>query len=400
MLTQEELVQKTAEEIEAMIREERAKGRAGETRSTKANQRDLLLRDIVSWLDMTPFYEFYESMKREVIGQEGLRLVCANIYHYLDCVSSQKIFNGNMMIAAPSGSGKTATYRALREYFIKAIPNMPVVMIDTASITPAGYRGSNIDDAMEQFFKMGTKYPIGLAFLDEFDKRLQPPKRNGANDLNGEVQNGLLSMLEGSPVYNKCGHAILTDDIMFFGLGSFDVFRKEREEKANIRSVGFGAATTGDVSHFENITRKDMIEFGGSYELIGRFPFVVNYGKLSYEAVDKIIEKNLWEICNSYNVPIVITDEYMEVLHDSANSSFGCRLLNSMLQNAAMVAYQDYLLEGGDIDGSASTGFFISGEYEAETINFVEYMKEHKDDDVLVTKPYGYDEMLETDNCA
>ena len=359
MLTQEELVQKTAEEIEKMVREEREKGHAGETRPTKSNQRDLLLRDIVSWLDMTPFYEFYESIKREVIGQEGLRLVCANIYHYLDCVSSQKVFNGNMIIAAPS------------------IPNMPVVMIDTASITPAGYRGSNIDDAMEQFFKMGTKYPIGLAFLDEFDKRLQPPKRNGANDLNEEMQNGLLSMLEGSPVYSKCGRAIFTDDIMFFGLGSFDVFRKEREEKANIRSVGFGAATTGDVSHFENITRKDMIEFGGSYELIGRF---------------------LWEICNSYNVPIVITDEYMEVLHDSANSSFGCRLLNSMLQNAAMVAYQDYLLEGGDIDGSASTGFFISGEYEAKTINFVEYIKEHKNDDVLVTKPYGYDEMLEIEN--
>lgn len=87
-------------------------------------------RQIRDWLEGNPYQELLEYMKSRVMGQENIAIVVANVYNYLKNVSipdtgMEMPTHGNcnnMILAAPSGSGKTETYRAFKDYFKKRIP--------------------------------------------------------------------------------------------------------------------------------------------------------------------------------------------------------------------------------------------------------------------------------------
>lgn len=52
-----------------------------------------------------------------MLGQEEVELIVANIYNYISVLACKKKTNHNMLLAAPSGCGKTEIYRALRDLF-------------------------------------------------------------------------------------------------------------------------------------------------------------------------------------------------------------------------------------------------------------------------------------------
>jgi len=99
-----------------------------------------------------------------------------------------------------------------------------------------------------------------------------------------EVQNDLLTLVEGSDIRCKDGNVVNTEDMMFVGMGSFDLFRKKRTA---VRKEPIGifsrnetvknkeiSEKTSDV--FSALTREDIVGSGGSNELIGRFPYLIN----------------------------------------------------------------------------------------------------------------------------
>ena len=129
-----------------------------------------------------------------------------------------------MMLTAPSGAGKTETYRAIKQYFGIYAPSLPVYIRDASSITATGYKGSDPAYIVAPLCHTGLHRPVGLVFLDEFDKKILPSYNAHGENTNAEAQYGLLTIVEGSDVEIKDRGRILrvnTDKVMFIGLGSF-----------------------------------------------------------------------------------------------------------------------------------------------------------------------------------
>ena len=64
------------------------------------------------WLKKTSFKEFRDAICTEVKGQEGVEDILFCVYNYMQCLASNRRHNNHVMVAAPSGCGKSATYQA------------------------------------------------------------------------------------------------------------------------------------------------------------------------------------------------------------------------------------------------------------------------------------------------
>ena len=258
--------------------------------------RNQLEHDINLWLERTDFTDFEKTISKKVIGQEELTIVLANVYNYLSNVINGNKINNNMLLAAPSGSGKTETYRALKDYFKEEIPTLRIIHFDTSQLSANGFRGVNMAEILKPFAEAGIREAVGLVFLDEFDKKLVPSFTSGGNNVNQEIQGGLLGMLEGADIkIPGTNISVNTNKLMFIGMGSYDSFRKTKNEKP--RNIGFGQNEERDEKEifYEHITREDILSVGGTNELVGRFPFLINYDKLSKDAVLKIIDNIIYD---------------------------------------------------------------------------------------------------------
>ena len=311
-----------------------------------AEQIENLKLSIKEWLGRVPFTEFRNVIHKDVIGQDNLDLVLANVYNYLTNVALGNPVNNNMLMAAPSGCGKTETYRSLRNYFKTEIPELTISQVDVSVITEEGIVGAGSSILVDELMENGTN-GYGIVFMDEFDKKLIPSFAEGANT-SAAVQNQLLTIIEGREVPfilngQPTGYYIDTSNTMFIGLGSFNESREQKKNAAN--NLGFGARTQ-DNDMFDEITREDMIKMGASYEMIGRFPLIVNYHKLSEEAVDKIIDKTLETLRLAYQLPIELDADMRTQLHEFANGVYGCRMLDSSIRDQVIKQYTAWLIGG------------------------------------------------------
>ncbi len=303
-----------------------------------------LLRQLESWYYNVDFNEFVKAIEDRVIGQEEVRLVLANVYNYIGNIVEDRPVNNNMILAAPSGSGKTETYRAIKDYFCNEVPALPVYIVDVSHLTAAGFRGMDPDDILGPFYALRMIDAIGICFMDEFDKKLVSLRNSSESDLNREAQSELLTIVEGSDVSNKRGEIVNTSNVMFIALGSFDAYRDKREVVE--KHIGFGAENGGEaIDHYASIVAEDMVKHGGTNELIGRFPIIANYQKLDDAAIRKIINKVTEEIHETFDCQLIIADEMFEELFEAANSKFGCRAFHSMIMNVAMRVYAKALCD-------------------------------------------------------
>lgn len=301
--------------------------------------------EIRNWIEEESYSDFYDSICSRVIGQDNLNLLLASIYNYLISVSNGTKTNNNIILAAPSGCGKTESYRALKDYFKRKIPFLSVEIKDMAAITPTGYKGDEPITIVEHLKYLKEEYPVGLVFLDEMDKIILPAVSSRGHDSNRELQYDFLKIIEDGPVTFKDGKVINTDRLMFIGMGAFDYFREKKIEKKT--PIGFGSIET-KTEHYDYISRNDIIKAGGCYELIGRFPLIINYDKLSKEAVDLIIDKYILEIREKFDCDLIMEKDYREEIHKVSNGKFGCREIYNSMTESVMELYSKALLETVD----------------------------------------------------
>ncbi|MGN0436998.1 MAG: AAA family ATPase [Lachnospiraceae bacterium] len=294
-----------------------------------------VLGQINDWYHSHTFEEFYSYIASKVKGQEAVKLVVANVYSYLFCLIKGVQHNNNMILAAPTGCGKTETYRAIRDYFMEEIPDLPIVQIDLTFVTPQGYKGADTEFIISELFLKHETNGIGIIFLDEFDKKLVPSIGADSRDSNLEVQSQILTLIEGRKVYNKKNTICVdTSNTLFIGLGSFAEIRKNRETAK--RGIGFGAKEMISVSQYDEITEGEILEMGGIEELIGRFPLLVNYHNLTDKIICEILDETIASIEKCTNYHIRLTSNKRKALCELANGRFGCRSLQKELRKEIM----------------------------------------------------------------
>ena len=319
---------------------------------------------IREWLRGHTYNDLYDAVSSRVIGQENLKIVLTNIYMYLLSIAEgKKISRNSFILAAPSGCGKTETYRAIKDYLKVHVPALPVDLIDTNQITGEGFIGKNTNFIVRNL-KGSRPNGVGIVFLDEFDKRLIPIHTSHGDNMNREIQGQLLLAIEGAEI-----DGVDTNNTMFIGLGSFNVVRERKAEKAREKKFGLGVERGDSMcDHYQRITREDMVELGASYELIGRFTCVIDYDRLPGDAIDRIIDVRLKEISDEYGVTVSVSNEMRNYIHENSNAEFGNRLIRSVLLEGVVPAKTEILMNRIDAGEIVVTG---KGEYLIRTLRTI-----------------------------
>ena len=165
---------------------------------------------------------------------------------------------------------------------------------------------------------------------------------------------------------------------MFIGMGSYDAFRRSKNETP--RSIGFGQMEEKDEKEifYEHISREDILSVGGTNELVGRFPYLVNYDKLSKESVLSIIDNIIMDIADSFNIfRLTIEDTLEEQLLAESNSKFGCRGLDSIIRTLTLKAYSKAITDKIQYDALVIT-LKDKDTYEYEWVEYKDIIPESR----------------------
>lgn len=292
-------------------------------------------QQIKIWLNRTNFKHFSDYVTGKVMGQENAKKVAMYVYNYLKGIAKDAPNTSNIMLTAPSGCGKTETFRAIKAYFEKEIPKLIVYQLDMTSITEEGFKGNDTNAIVAPLLENAECNGIGIVFLDEFDKKIVPSVTSKGQNVNAAVQAQILTLIEGREVLGKQSK-IDTNNTMFVALGSFDECRAKKKEV--IHHVGFGQKNEGGLAHYTDISRDDIIELGGSYEIVGRFAAVLNYHELDDAVVDRIIDYNVEQLGKANELELSISGKMREHLHSIANGKYGCRIIASTIKDSIVDA--------------------------------------------------------------
>lgn len=292
---------------------------------------------LATWCRKTSFPEFLEEIRKSVIGQEELEDVALAVYAYIEKMGRGAKHADSVILAAPSGCGKTETYRTMKEYFKNEIPGLPCYQVDVSAITQTGFIGESAESILNELYQHKETNGIGLVWLDEIDKKILPAYESNGGNVNANVQYELLTIIEGRENHHNNAR-IDTNNTMFIGLGAFDYFRKRKSNEKS--EIGFGSVQKKQ-DHYDRISRRGMIEAGGSYEFIGRFASVFNYHKLTDHDTEEIIHLMQTKEEESLNIKIEIRDDALKTFVSMNNSQFGCRLIRSAIHDRVMVQYKD-----------------------------------------------------------
>ncbi len=295
--------------------------------------------------------ELLEYCQSRIQGQgTQLKIAVYLIYRYLQAAASGKNFTAqSWILTAPSGSGKTEFFRALRDFFAEHKIPVPVVQIDLSKITEEGYKGENSSVIPKKILSECTASKgVGICFLDEADKKCIPSYGSHGTDFNAAVQANLLTLVEGTrlkvDVERKADVEFDSEKTMFIFTGAFQSMRhlKAAEAAEEKKKLGFSVERSGSNTQrdiYADLTIQDIIDFGMQEELAGRLSRVINFRKLSEEAMLGVIRSKSEEISRELCIKIRLTPEAEEELLKISFGGMGIRrpmnIIRELVQNTA-----------------------------------------------------------------
>lgn len=250
-----------------------------------------------------------------VIGQDrAKRILSVAVYNHYKRIASHalpsqdevEIEKSNILLAGPTGTGKTLLAKTLAR-----ILDVPFAVADATTITESGYVGDDVETILVHLLQ-NADYDVeraerGIIYIDEIDKiARRSDSQSITRDVSGEgVQQALLKLLEGTvagvPPRGGRKHPeqslvyVNTKNILFICGGAFDGVEKTIARRINAKTIGFSASLQENVveSHalLSRVEPEDFIKFGFIPELVGRLPVIAPLEPLSDEAMLEVLTK-------------------------------------------------------------------------------------------------------------
>ena len=243
----------------------------------------------------------------------------------------------NMLIIGPSGVGKTAIFKKLKQ-----VMDIPLAIYPITGVSQSGYKGHDVEEMLVQlYYDSGqdiSKAEQGIIVIDEFDKIAH--SEHGGEVATLAVQNELLKIIEGCekiiPLERNEQLAIDTSNITFVCCGAFSSLFETKKDKV----VGFNQPKEVESNEVVVNTEK-LIDYGIIRELAGRLPVIIKLNSLDKEILKDILinsdESNLKHILSAIlSMGIVINniDETIDLIVDDAiQKGIGARGLVSTITN-------------------------------------------------------------------
>lgn len=274
--------------------------------------------------------KIYEYLDEYVYRQEKAKKAAAiMLYNHLQGRRR------NMILAGPTGCGKTEIWRTLQKKFsfIKIV-NGPQLACD-------GWKGSyHVKDIF--LGEPGEKVNKMLVVIDEADKLFEPAVGAGGMDHARKIQNEFLKIMDGDTVdfiaenNDATRTTIDCSNVSFVFCGSFETLLQNRSDKPV--QIGFLQEETDD-AETDDITVEDLIAYGNvRREIAGRIQQIVALDSLSADDFEHIMDSEkpmspIRQLETAYRIQLSVDEKTRKMLAEKASeSNLGCRYIRSRMQ--------------------------------------------------------------------